>query len=117
MCTLKLPPDASDVGPHDSTWPGGAAGAIEHRPALDWVSIDQVTPDPDPAGSGSFTVTPLAVPAPELFTVTVNPMLSPAFTVFASAFFTMWMLAGLHVMTSPEWSDPSLVVVTVAVLL
>src|SRR5215470_18069024 len=116
MCTLKLPPDASDVGPHDSTC-GFVGWSIEHRPGFDWVLIDQATPAPDPAGSGSLTVTPVAVPAPVLVTVMVNPIGSPAFTEFASAFFTMWMLAGLHVMTSPDWSVPSLVVVTVAVLL
>src|SRR5215471_18102992 len=99
MCTLNDPPAARSVGPQDSTC--GAEPAIEHSPGLDWVSIDQVTPDPDPAGSGSLTVVPLAVPVPALFTVTVNPMLSPAFTEFASAFFTMWMLAGWQVMTSP----------------
>ena len=41
------------------------------------MSIDQVTP----AGSGSLTVTPLAVPAPLLLTVTVKPTVSPALTV------------------------------------
>src|SRR5215468_7826915 len=114
MCTLKLPPAARSVGPQDSTC--GAEPEIAHRPGLDWVSIVQVTPDPDPAGSGSVTVVPLAVPVPELFTVTVNPIASPAFTDDASAFLTMWIDAGWQVMTSSLDPDPSLVVVTWAVL-
>src|ERR1043166_1076197 len=40
-----------------------------------------------PAGSGSCSVTPVAVPGPLLETVTVKPTSSPAFTVALSAFF------------------------------
>src|SRR5215472_12348510 len=96
MCTLNVPPAASDVGPQDSVC--GAEALTEHRPGFDWLSIVQVTPDPDPAGSGSLTVTPLAVPVPLLFTVTVNPSGSPAFTELASAVLVILITAGLHVM-------------------
>src|SRR5262249_6707014 len=114
MCTLNDPPAASDVGPHDSVC--GAEALTEHRPGFDWVSIAQVTPDPDPAGSGSLTVTPLAVPVPLFCTRTVNPIGSPAFTELASAVLVILITAGLHVIFASDWSVPSLVVVTWAVL-
>src|SRR5215510_11867368 len=98
MWTLKLPPAARSVGPQDSDWLG-LVPVIEHRSGLvfDWVSIDQVTPAPEPAGSASLTVTPLAVPVPELLTVMVKPMASPALTVLASATLVMWMSPELQV--------------------
>src|SRR5260370_90686 len=91
MCTVKLPPAARSAGPQLSTC--GAEPEIEHRPGIDWESIDQVTPVPLPAGSGSLTVTPVAVPAPALVTVTVNPIGSPASTVAASAVLVIWIWA------------------------
>src|SRR6516165_3732155 len=118
MCTLKLAPAARVVGPQDNVWGGGgtAVAPTEHSPALDCVSIDQVTPEPEPAGNGSLTVTPLAVPVPAFLTVTVKPIGSPAFTGDASAVLVIWMLAGLQMMTASLEPDPSLVVVTLAVL-
>src|SRR4051812_44697672 len=47
MCTEKLPPAARLVGPQESTC--GALPAIEQSPAFDCASIDQVTPEPEPA--------------------------------------------------------------------
>ena len=81
------------------------------------LATTQVTPLPEPAGRLSLTVTPLAVPVPLLLTVTVKPIGSPALTVAASAVLLTWMLAGLQVMLAELLSLPSLVVVTLAVLL
>src|SRR5262249_50089726 len=116
MCTVNVPPAPAgrSTGPQDSVC--APLGLTEHRPGFDWVSIVQVTPDPDPAGNGSLTVTPLAVPDPLLVTVTVNPIGSPAFTDAASAVLVLLMLAELHVIDADAWSLPSLVVVTLAVL-
>ncbi len=50
--------------------------------------IDQLTPAP--VGNGSSSVTPVAVPAPVLFTLIVKPIDSPAFTVALSAVFVIW---------------------------
>src|SRR6266542_3565740 len=107
MCTLKFAPDRRVVGPQLRV-----PSRIEQRPALLWLWIDQV----GPAGSGSLTVTPVAVPAPVLLTATVKPIGSPAFTVKASAVLRMWMSAGLQVIDAVSSSLPSLVVVTEAVL-
>ncbi len=63
-----------------------------------------------------MTVTPCAVPVPLLVTATLNPIGSPAFTDAASAVLTMWIAAALQVMVALLESDPSLVVVTLAVL-
>src|SRR5690349_64340 len=96
MCTVKLAPPATLVGPHFRTC-DGLVPEVEHRPAFDWVSIDQVTPVPDPAGSGSLTVTPVGVPVPALLTLTVNPIGSPAFTDAASAVLRIWIWAACTV--------------------
>src|SRR5712692_2423018 len=115
MWTLKLPPVARVVGPQLRTW--GALPAIEHSEGMLWLLMDQVTPEPEPAGRLSLTVTPLAVPGPVLLTVTVKPIGSPALTGLASAVLRTWMLAGLQVIEALLVSLPSLVVVTLAVLL
>src|SRR5262245_14954038 len=99
MWTLKLAPAARSVGPHFSTC--GAEPEIEHKPAGS-LSIDQVTPEPEPAGNGSLTVTPLARPVPVFETVTLKPMLSPALTVAASAVFRIVTFAGLHVIDADD---------------
>src|SRR5439155_827934 len=76
--------------------------------------MDQVVPVS--AGSGSLTDTPLAVPAPLLVTVMVNPMVSPAETGELSATLATSMAAPRTTMECDALSDPSLVVVTLAVL-
>src|SRR5438876_967020 len=86
---------------------------IEQSPALLRLWIDQVTP----AGSGSLTVTPVAVPAPLLVTVPTKPIASAWFSGLASAVLVMWMLAWLQTICAEASPLPSLVVVTVAVLL
>src|SRR5215475_9668596 len=113
MCTVALPPAARSAGPNSSSWfPGGPL--IENPFAGPWIA--QVTPAPEPAGSRSVTCAPFAVPGPELLTVTVNPIGSPAFTVAASADLVRWIWLGLHVINACAESEPSLVVVTLAVL-
>ncbi len=114
-CTLKDAPAARSVGPQLSAC-DGLVPEVEHRAGFDWVSIDQVTPVPDPAGSGSLTVTPCAVPAPVLVTVTVNPIRSPAFTVPASAVLVILMTAGWQVIEAEAWPPPSFDDAAVAVL-
>src|SRR5437879_4198862 len=70
------------------------------------VVIAQVPPQPAPwlaichdrpafTGSVSDSDTPYALPVPVLYTVSANPICSPAFTCAASAVFTMWIDAGL----------------------
>src|SRR5437879_1869818 len=115
MCTLKLPPAARSVGPQLSVW-GAVGELIEHRLGTVWLLIDQLTPLPEPAGSGSLTVTPLAVPVPLLLTVTVKPIGSPALTVAASAVLLTWMFAGRQIIEALAWTLPALVADAVAVL-
>ena len=105
MTFVEEPPQARTCEP--------VAPLIAQSPAVDCVLSDQLRP----AGSGSLTVTPWAVPAPLLLTVIVNPTALPWFTVAASAVFTMWIEAPLQVIDAVELSEPSLVVVTWAVLL
>src|SRR5205814_8970306 len=71
--------------------------AIAHVPAhpVPWLAIVQFRPVF--VGSGSLRLTPYASPVPLLYTVTVKPIGSPALTCAASAVFTMWISAGLHV--------------------
>src|SRR5437899_98872 len=71
-----------------------------------------------PAGSGSFTVTPVAVPAPSLLTVMSKPMVSPALTGPAGlAVLVMLIEAQLTVTEAEAWPPPSLPDAAVAVLL
>ena len=79
--------------------------------------MDQVTPAPEPAGRGSLTVTPLAVPAPGLPTTTVKPMRSPALTVRASGVLVIVMEAQSTVSDAGLEPLPALLVVTLGVLL
>src|ERR1700694_28205 len=109
MWTLKLTPLARVVGPQLKVC-GAVGELIEHRPALVWLAMDQLAPEPEPAGSGSLTVTPLAVPVPGLLARIVEP-------VGASAFLRMVTLARWQVMVAGLLPPPSLVLVAVAVLL
>src|SRR5262249_23555806 len=118
MCTVNVPPAPAgrSTGPQDSVC--APLWLTEHEPGpdSDWESIVQVTPDPDPAGNGSLTVTPLAVPDPLFLTVTVTPIGSPASTDALSAVLVILIPAGWQVIDADAWSVPSLVVVTLAVL-
>src|SRR5215472_18709497 len=87
---------------------------IEHVAAAVPPSTVQLVPGF--VGNTSVTVTPCAVPAPVLVTVSVNPIGSPAFTVPASGVLTIWMLAQFTVIDAVDWSLPSLDVVTLPVL-
>src|ERR1700687_2124858 len=113
MWTLKLMPLARVVGPQLKVC-GGVGELIEHRAALVWLAMDQVTPEPGPAGRRSLTVTPLAVPRPGVLTRIVKPMVSPALTLVAAAVLRMVTLARWQVMVAGLLPPPSLVLVAVA---
>src|SRR5919204_475640 len=71
---------------------------------------------PASVGRTSFRLTPWAVPAPLLVTVMVNPMGSPAETVWLSAVLATSMAAPRTSTESEAVSEPSLEVLTEAVL-
>src|SRR5687767_14247234 len=65
-------------------WAGASPLITQAVPV--WLSIDQLTPEP--VGSGSLMVTPVAVPVPAaslLLAVAVNPIVLPASTSSSSA--------------------------------
>src|SRR2546423_857065 len=105
---LNVPPGARSTGPQ------------VRAPSVIWQegSVEEAIDHDVPAsvGRGSETVTPRAVPAPPLVTVTVKPMGSPAETVAASAALAMSMAAARTGTEAEAESDPSLVVDTDAVL-
>src|SRR5215217_2122435 len=69
-----------------------------------------------PAGSASVNSMPLASPSPWFVSVTVKPISSPAETLAASAVLSTSMSAQLTSTEAEDSSNPSLVVVTDAVL-
>src|SRR5437016_50086 len=71
---------------------------------------------PASVGRASFSATLRAIPVPLLVTETVNPMASPAETEGLSADLSTSMAAALASTEAEAVSDPSLVVVTLAVL-
>src|SRR5438876_226041 len=71
---------------------------------------------PAKAGRASFRATLRAIPVPLLVTVTVNPMASPAETEGLSADLATSMAAPRTSTEAEAVSEPSLVVVTLAVL-
>src|SRR5438067_12876833 len=89
-------------------------------------AMDQSTPVRD--GSGSFTVTLVAVAGPPLATTIVNPTWLPELTGVRSAVLTMEMLGSngggevrVHplcttTMVAESWTEPSLVADALAVL-
>src|SRR5438552_1967404 len=96
---------------------------IEQAEAV-WVSMVQSTPVR--AGSGSLTVTAVAVPGPPLPTSTVKPTEVPAVTGVASAVLVIARLGsgrqfsvqsgGFATMVARAWTKPPLVDFFVAVL-
>src|SRR5439155_1558911 len=105
------PEARSVVAPPKTRWPP----AVMDQPVLE-LAVSMLQDSPALVGRVSSTVTPWAVPAPELVTVTTKPMGSPAFTVALSATLVMWMLAQLTVIESDASSLLSLLVDTEAVL-
>src|SRR5438477_9549 len=59
---------------------------MPQRPVVSASTLHEM---PVPVGSGSLRSTPFRVPAPVLLSQIVKPMLSPALTLAASAFFTI----------------------------
>src|SRR5256884_8681 len=109
MCTVSTAPEAMSPKEQDRT-----PAEMEQLPAPVPPSMDQEVPGS--VGRVSFTFTLWATPAPLLVTVMVNPMGSPADTVWLSATLAMSMAAPSTTMEADALSDPSLVVVTLAVL-
>src|SRR5438128_655773 len=109
MWTWLLAPDARSAGPKLRTPP------LMLHP-LDELAASIVQLVPAVVGSVSLTVTPCAVPAPVLLTVTTKPMVSPALTVPASATLVMWMLAQLTVVSAEADTSALLVAWAVATL-
>jgi hypothetical protein len=72
---------------------------------------------PGPPGSASVKARPVASPSPLLLRVTVKPICSPALTVASSAVFSTSMSAHRTSVEALALSEPSLPVVTEAVLL
>src|SRR5947207_3117923 len=108
MCTVKDSPGPRSTGPQLRV-PAAKAqeGSVE-------LSMDQEVPAS--VGSRSLTVTLRAVPVPPLVTTMENPMVSPAETLGASAVLAMSMAAARTSTEAEAESDPSLVVLTEAVL-
>src|SRR5437016_4567633 len=75
------------------------------EPVWDWMV--HVTPGSD--GSGSLTVTPVAVPGPEFDTVMVNPTLVPESTGVASAVLVMARFGGFTTMRAKSQTVLALV--------
>src|SRR5438067_2108658 len=79
-------------------------------------SESMVQSTPVSEGSGSLTVTPVAVPGPPFPTVTVKPIDVPEPTGVASAVLVIARLGPLTTMVAKSWTDPPLVDEAVAVL-
>src|SRR5438128_2367944 len=109
MCTVKDDPEAMSPKEQDRT-----PAEIEQLPAPVPPSMDQEVLWS--VGSGLFTATLSGVQASLLAMVMVNPMGSPADTVWLSATLAMSMAAPSTTMEADALSDPSLEVVTLAVL-
>src|SRR3954467_9421946 len=109
MCTVR-------------TWPEARSPRLQVRvPAVmaHWAAAVpplMVQLVPASVGIGSVTVTPFASPGPLLVTVIRKPIASPAETDGASATFSMSIEAPSTTTWSVSSSEPSLVVVTWAVL-
>jgi hypothetical protein len=87
----------------------------DHPGSLFPASIAQLTPPP--AGKGSVTTNPVAVPALPLLKVTVNPIWEPALTLALSATLLIAVVAQRTASEAVASPDPSLSVVKLAVLL
>src|SRR5947207_1787224 len=97
---------------HERGW-FPTAPVIEQAEA-GWDSMVQVTPGSE--GRGSVTVTPVAVPGPELPTSIVNPTGVPALTGVASAVLVMARPGPWTTIVAESWTVPALVADALAVL-
>ena len=117
--TLRVAPAASVIGwpARVSVWLPWAPASVKAAGLPTAPSLTQVTPVPEPPGSGSVRVTPVAVPVPPLWTVTVKPIGLPALTLAASAVLVTVRAAGWQMIEAGAELPPSLPLATVAVLL
>src|SRR5438270_6220658 len=97
-----------------STWV--PTGPVIAQPVTDGLMLQLRSP---PAGSGSLTVTPVAVPGPLLLTTMSKPMPVPALTGPAGlAVLVMWMVGHCTpTLATGELAKASLLATTVALLL
>ncbi len=109
-CTEVDAPDAMSPNAQLSVWLG--AEPVIDQPALAGLT-DQLTPAPP--GSGSDSVTLVAVPAPVFETAIVNPIGSPAFTEGASAVFVIWSPGHCTDVVALAWTCGLFVACAVAV--
>src|SRR3989442_267645 len=75
-----------------------AAGLPVEPSITQWTGVPALPP-----GSASVRVTPVALPAPVLLTVTLKPIGDPAETLAASADLLTWMSAGFALKHSVVW--------------
>src|SRR5262245_8145694 len=109
MCTEADAPDARSPNAQVSV-----LAAMPQLPGPAYAGlIDQLMPEP--VGSGSESVAECATPVPELLTVIVKPMSSPALTVGASAVFVTVRFGQLTVIVADASTEFELVAEAVAV--
>jgi hypothetical protein len=98
MCIEAVAPAPKSLKEQPSAWLP-ATPAIEQLPgpAYDGLMLQLM---PVPAGSGSFNVAAIAVPAPLLLTAMVYPIETPAETVAASAVLVKLSMGGTMFVTS-----------------
>src|SRR6266851_832636 len=104
MCTVKVAPASMLIGwpARDSDWVPAAPLRPKALGLPVVVSIDHVTGLPAlPPGRPSVNTTPVAVPAPVLVIVTVNPIGVPADTLAASAVLVILIWAHNTVSDAP----------------
>src|SRR5579872_3792670 len=119
MCTQAVSPAGMSPNEQVRVWAGAGAVPLTIEQAFgfvfDWLSIDQLTPEP--GGSGSDIVTPVAVPvpaAPELDTVTLKPIGDPALTGVRSAVLVIARLGPSTLMLAEALTDGALLAEAVA---
>src|SRR5437588_12121462 len=90
---------------HASNWSPTDPVIEQAEPVWDWM----LQSTPESAGSGSLTVTPVAVPGPEFDTVMVKPTLVPESTGVASAVLVMARFGGFTTMRAKSQTVLALV--------
>ena len=113
MCTTRDAPDARSPNAQLRVW-DPTAPLIEQGFPAGCDAIDQLSPLIP--GNASVSVTAFAVPGPEFETPIVNPTVSPALTVAASAVFVMWSDGHWTVVEAEAVTSAWLVAEAVAVL-
>src|SRR5437899_2999511 len=90
-----------------------STGLLRFEPSDRYAELDGTS---GPAGSASVSVAPFAVPVPVLLTHTLNPIVPPATTLAASAFFTIVRLGQSTVVVALAATVPKFVALALALL-